>query len=107
MINYWKRIVNDEWISTGGGFDYYITFYRNTKNPLKQIELFQETDNGKKRLASWMVNIGTLFEKTSDVYEFIQGDYFKVESFALKKDAIRFINKMIKQFPKGEYEALK
>lgn len=92
----WNRTVDDEWISTGGGFDYFITFYRNIKNPRLQIEIFQESDNNQKKIRSFSVNIGIRPEDDEDNYEFIQGNYlFVSQDLKTKREVFKQLNLMM------------
>jgi hypothetical protein len=100
MVRGWRKTVDDEFICTGGGIDYYITFFRNIKNPRRQIEVFQDIFNGKRK-QDYAVNIGTLFEKTDDVYEFIQGDYIETKGFRSKSEAMKFAMKYMRGHPNG------
>ena len=74
-IKGWKKIIDDEFYNTGGGFDYYLTFYRNENNPLRQIEIWVEADYKGKRNNNIGVNIGTRYENNTDVFDPIQGNY--------------------------------
>ena len=94
----WLKTVNDEYIATGGGFNYYITFYIKKSNPLKQIEILQEVNNyTNKRLRTVSLNIGTRYDyNLKDKwrnYEFIQGDYSITKEFKTKTEAIKFIKR--------------
>jgi len=99
----WENIVNNEYINTGGNICYNITFYRNKKNPLKQIEIFVNLDrDGKINIGDGVgLNVGTLYEKTTDKYEFIQGDYKEVKTFKNLKEAKKYALQYMKNNPMG------
>jgi hypothetical protein len=93
----WKKTVNDEWTPTGGGFNYFLTFFRSTKNPRKQIEIFQDSDWERKRKKQFGVNIGTLPVRTNDPYYFIEGDYQHVRQFKTKRDALEYAKRHMRR----------
>lgn len=97
-IKDWKRTVNDEWTPTGGGFNYFLTFFRSTKNPRRQIEIFQDSDWDRKRKKHFGVNVGTLPFKTKDPYYFIEGDYQGVESFRTKSEAMKYAKRQMRRY---------
>ena len=89
----WKKTVSNEWVATGGGFDYYITYFRSKKDPTLQIELWEESNNERKHLKNTMVNLGRRDKDSNpkDDYESIQGDYIATKEFKTFEDGLNWL----------------
>jgi hypothetical protein len=111
----WYVAINDQFISTGGGFDYFITLFRHKNNPRLQVEVFIDTTWWEKqKLDHFVVNVGLLDEATAQKepdalhsWIGIDGDpeYLQnVEGDTGAEEAFRIAYELMRKNPEGNTE---
>jgi len=98
-IKGWKQTLNNILVYTGGGLNYKYTFYKNTNNILRQIEIIVDdwdTDD-------IILNIGNLPKGTlfSDLYFTCQGDYIFTKKCKSVFEAKQYAMKYMRANPNG------